>query len=100
MIKNHDYANNISDKTNDVNNSNDKSNRERKYRFEYNPDVCYKCKRLGHFQRDCTQMSNRTKALLEKKAKREKDKVNNIVSKEKDKTTHKTEDENMGLNIQ
>ena len=45
-------------------------------------------------------MSNRTKAILERKAKRERSKVNNILEKEKNKEKDKTEDENMGLNIQ
>ena len=45
-------------------------------------------------------MSNRTKEILERKAKRERSKVNNVLEKEKDKEKDKTEDENMGLNIQ
>ena len=98
LYKNQDYANNISDKSNDNSNSNDKSNQERKYRFEYNPDACYKCKKLGHFQKDCSQMNSRTKAILERKAKRERNKVNNII--ERNKSKDEVKDENMGLNIQ
>ena len=100
LNRTHDYANNISDKSKDTNNNNDNSNQERKYKFEFNPESCYKCRKLGHFKKDCSQMSNRTKSILERKAKRERNKVNNILEKEKNKMKDKTEDENMGLNIQ
>ena len=95
-----DYANNISDKSKDSNNNNHNSNQQRRYRFEYNPDRCFKCKRLGHFEKDCMKMSRRTKSILEEKAKREMNRVNNVTRKEETYKSEKTEDENMGLNIQ
>ena len=49
--KDRDYANNISNDTQDKNDNN--SGKERRYRFKFNPDKCYKCKRLGHFKKDC-----------------------------------------------
>ena len=97
LNRNRDYANNISDKSKDSNNSNDNAGQQRRYKFKYNADKCYRCKKLGHFKKDCIKMSNRTKSILEEKAKRELNKVNNITRKEE---TEKTEDENMGLNIQ
>ena len=83
LNKNRDFANNISHKSNDVSNNSNESNQGKRFKFDYNPDVCYKCRKLGHFKKDCSQMSNRTKEILERKAKREKDKINNILEKEK-----------------
>ena len=100
LNRNRDYANNISDKSKDSSNSNDNSRQQRRYKYEYNPDRCYRCKRLGHFKKDCFKMSRRTKSILEEKAKREMNKVNNVTRKEENQGSEKTEDENMGLNIQ
>ena len=100
LNRNRDYANSISNETKESNNSNDKSSQERKYRFDYNPGRCYACRRLGQFKKDCGQMSDRTKATLERKAKKEHNKINNILEKERNKSKDKEEDENMGLNIQ
>ena len=100
LSKSDDFANNISNDRNDTNKDSNKSNQERQFRFEYNPDKCYKCKRMGHFKKDCTQMGNRLKAVLERKAKREKGQINNISTKERERTENEMEDENMGLNIQ
>ena len=99
MNKDRDYANNISDNSKDTSNSND-SGKERRFKYEYNPDRCYKCKRLGHFKKDCNKMNKRTKWVLEMKAKREMNKVNAISEKKQDDSNDKTNDENMGLNIQ
>ena len=100
LNKNRDYANNISNNSKDASNSNDNSGKERRFRFEYNPERCYKCKRLGHFKKDCGKMSRRTKSILEAKAKREMNKVNAISDKEQNNLNDERNDENMGLNIQ
>ena len=98
LNRNRDYANNISDKSKDT--RNDNTNQERQYKYKYNPENCYQCKRLGHFKSDCNKMGKRTKDLLERRAKKERNMINNIVEKQLNKMKEKTEDENMGLNIQ
>jgi len=37
----------------------------------YNPNDCYKCKQLGHFRGDCPNLSNKRKARLERRAKKD-----------------------------